>query len=240
MKMFAHRRRPVVVLVLALASLCAAGAKQRPVPIANVNPTVTISVDAALNRHPIDPRIYGVAFADPAKFVDLGITINRWGGNAVSRHNWFNNTTNRAKDYYFENQPDAVTTPGTENTPGQAADDFIGPTLATADVIMTIPMMGMLPFDRAIRCGYLVSKYSLSGCCRNIDAQHNCGDGRHITDYDPKIFNYRRLKGVNDPLDTSQTYDSSHQGLWVQHMIDTHKTVMHPNGVRYYALDNEP
>ena len=89
------RRRPAVLLLLALASLSLTGAGRSRAPVAHVNPAVTINVDAATNRHPIDPRIYGVAFADPAKFADLGVTINRWGGNATSRHNWEINTTNR-------------------------------------------------------------------------------------------------------------------------------------------------
>jgi len=32
----------------------------------STNAPVTINVDASRNRHPIDPRIYGVAFADSA------------------------------------------------------------------------------------------------------------------------------------------------------------------------------
>ncbi|MGZ4809345.1 MAG: glycoside hydrolase family 44 protein [Thermoanaerobaculia bacterium] len=236
-------RRPALLFALAIASLSLTGAERRYVPVSH-NTAVTITVNAAQNRHPIDPRIYGVAFAKPGTFDGpdaLGFTVNRWGGNATSRHNWLYNTTNRAKDYFFENIPDTVTA-GTELEPGAAGDQFIAPTLdAGVDAIMTIPMMGMLPFDRSIRCGYSVADDGASGCCRNTDFfRPDCGDGRHVTEYDPKIFNYRRLKGINDVSRTTIAYPSSLQGQWVQHMVDTHKVGAHPNGVRYYALDNEP
>jgi len=221
-------RRRTVLIALSVASLSAAGAMRRPVPVPHANPVVTINVDAALNRHPIDPRIYGVAFAKPATFADLGVTINRWGGNATSRHNWEINTTNRAKDYFFENIPDEPAAAA----PGTAADNFIQPTLtAGLDALITIPMMGMLPFDNSIRCGYSVALYGGQGCCDAVDGfRPDCGDGRS---------GGNRLLGINDPADTSVVFPSSHEGNWVQHMVDTHGAAA-SGGVRYYALDNEP
>ena len=117
------------------------------------NVPVSIAVDANQNRHAIDPRIYGVAFADPSRFTDLGVTINRWGGNATSRYNWAFSTANRCKDYYFENQPDPVSSGDGSN--GKSADDFIGPSLAAGvDAVMTIPMMNLLPKERSVLCGF--------------------------------------------------------------------------------------
>jgi hypothetical protein len=196
--------------------------------IPNLNPTVTINVDAAANRHAIDPRIYGVAFADTNALTDLGITINRWGGNAMSRYNWAISTANRCKDFYFENQPDPVSMGDGSN--GKSADDFIGPTLnAGAQPIMTIPMMGLLPKDRTVRCGYSIAKYGAQD-----DYDHgnwpDCGNGKQ---------NNVRMKHVNDPTDTSATYTSAHQGNWIQHLVDTWGAAS-ANGVKYYALDNEP
>ncbi len=217
------------VLALSLSSLFAlAAAPSRRA--ATMNPAATITVDAALNRHAIDPRIYGVAFADSATMTDLSIPLNRWGGNAMSRYNWIISTANRCKDYYFENVPDTVAGDGSN---GQSADQFIQPTLAAGgQPIMTIPMMGLLPKDRSYRCGFSIAKY---GPQNSNDAMNrpDCGDGR------PAGNPNGRLLGVADPFDTAAVYPSSHQGDWIQHNIDTFGPAS-TTGVKYYALDNEP
>jgi Glycoside hydrolase family 44 len=213
----------ILAFTFILASL---GAPVTPVPEAN--PAITINIDAAVKRAPIDPRIYGVAFADTAALTDLGATMNRWGGNAMSRYNWAFSTANRAKDYYFENIPDDVSSGDGSN--GKSADDFIGATRAAgAEPIMTIPMMGLLPKDRSIRCGYLISKYGPQDDA-DFMWRPDCGNGKSAG---------LRLLHVNDPSDTSSVFPSSHQTAWVQHLVDTWGAAS-AGGVRYYSLDNEP
>lgn len=61
---------------------------------------------------PISPLIYGVNFPDQGSYLtDLGITLSRWGGNAVTAYNPFGQFTNAGNDWYFENRvadpPDA-------------------------------------------------------------------------------------------------------------------------------------
>ena len=51
----------------------------------------TVSIDANANKRPIDPRIYGVAFADTASLTDLNAPLNRSGGNTTTRYNWQQN-----------------------------------------------------------------------------------------------------------------------------------------------------
>jgi hypothetical protein len=63
----------------ALALLAASHLKPTP----NLNPAVTINVDAAANRGGIDDRIYGVAFSDAVTIDDLSLPLNRWGGNTT-------------------------------------------------------------------------------------------------------------------------------------------------------------
>jgi hypothetical protein len=212
---------PIRVAVL-LVSFAAAAAGQAS------NPAVVINVDALANRHAIDPRIYGVAFASTAELVDLGATVNRWGGNAMSRYNWEFSTANRAKDYFFENIPDTVSSGDGSN--GKSADDFIGATRAAgAEPVMTIPMMGLLPKDRSIRCGYLISKYGAQDDA-DFEWRPDCGNGKS---------GGARLLHVNDPADTAATYPASHQADWVQHLVDTWGSAAN-GGVHYYSLDNEP
>lgn len=197
-------------------------------PLAAQNAAVTINVDAAAGRRAIDPRIYGSAWANAAQIEEMGLTLNRWGGNAMSRHNWANSTTNRAKDWYFENIPDNVSSGDGSN--GKSADDFIGMTLgAGAQPVMTIPLMGLLPKDRVVRCSYSIVKY---GAQDDADwAWHpDCGNGKS---------GGQRLLGINDPLDTAAVFGVAHQENWVQHMIDTWGSASE-GGVKYYSLDNEP
>jgi hypothetical protein len=197
--------------------------------VAEANPAITINVDAAVNRYPIDPRIYGVAWApNTATLTDLGATMNRWGGNAMSRYNWAFSTANRCKDYYFENIPDNVSSGDGSN--GKSADDFIAFTKAAgAEPVMTIPMMGLLPKDRSIRCGYLISKYGPQDDA-DWEWRPDCGNGKRGD---------MRMRYENDPADTAALYPSSHQIDWIEHLKTTWGTASN-NGVRYYSLDNEP
>ena len=74
------------------------------------NPPVTITVDANLNRHPINPNIYGVAHATTAELNDLNSPLNRNGGNNTTRYNWQLNADNRGNDWYFESIGDGSAT----------------------------------------------------------------------------------------------------------------------------------
>ncbi|MFA6958425.1 MAG: glycoside hydrolase family 44 protein [Thermoanaerobaculia bacterium] len=198
-----------------------------------VNTPVTVNVDATANVHAIDERIYGAAFADAAAISDLGITLNRWGGNAMSRYNWAISTANRCKDYYFYNIPDGVSGDGSN---GESADDFIGMTRgAGAQPVMTIPLMSLLPKDRVKRCSYPQSIYPVQEAF--ITDEITCGNGRS-PDGNPNADGPRILT-LPDPNNIAATYPASHQGDWVQHMIDTWGDAA-SGGMTYYSLDNEP
>ena len=104
-----------------------------------VNPVV-ISVDAALNQRPINPMIYGVAFATSTQLNDLNAPLHRSGGNAESRYNWQINAHNRAADWYFQSLADSPATAGAE------ADEHIAASLAGgADPMITMPLLGWAP-----------------------------------------------------------------------------------------------
>jgi hypothetical protein len=54
----------VCVALVALAVVAAAIVSVRHAQ----DPGVTVSIDAAANRHPISPQVYGLAYADPVAF----------------------------------------------------------------------------------------------------------------------------------------------------------------------------
>src|SRR5438046_9574993 len=58
------------------------------VSVAHAGAAITVTVDANANRHSIDARIYGVAWADGATIKDLSIPLHRCVGDAMSRYNW--------------------------------------------------------------------------------------------------------------------------------------------------------
>ena len=87
------RRHSVLLSILATvaaAYLCAQ------------NPATTVSVDAAANRHPIHPYIYGIAYGDAQDMKALNAPLNRWGGNSTTRYNWQIDAHSAAADWYFE------------------------------------------------------------------------------------------------------------------------------------------
>jgi Glycoside hydrolase family 44 len=197
-------------------------------PAFGANPPITITVDANADRHAIDPRIYGSSWATAAQIQNMGLSLNRWGGNAMSRYNWIYSTANRCKDYYFFNIPDNVSSGDGSN--GKSADDFIGLTRnAGAEPVMTIPMLALLPKDRSKRCSFPKSTHPNQDEFSNPAWEPiDCGNGK---------INGTRILGVPDPNNISTAYPLSHQGDWVQHMIDTWGTGA--NGIRHYSLDNE-
>src|SRR5437868_6816849 len=76
-------------------------------PLNAQNGATTISVDGNANRHAINPKVYGVAYADTPTLADLNVPLNRSGGNNTSRYNWNLNADNRGSDWYFESIGDS-------------------------------------------------------------------------------------------------------------------------------------
>ena len=74
--------------------------------------SVTVSVDVAANRRPINPGIYGVAYATTAQLQDLNAPLHRYGGNNTSRYNWQLNADNRGQDWYFQSIGESSATAG--------------------------------------------------------------------------------------------------------------------------------
>ena len=224
---FVHHTRSLLAVAVLAVSLRPALAD---------NPPITVNVDATANVHAIDSRIYGASWASATEITALGLTLNRWGGNAMSRYNWIYSTANRCKDYFFFNIPDSVAGDGSN---GESADAFIGLTRgAGAQPVMTIPMLSLLPKDRTERCSFPQSDFPTQEVFSNpawepiVCGNGRSPDGNGIDGDGPRIIT------VPDPSNISTTYPASHQGDWVQHMINTWGAA--PAGMRYYSLDNEP
>src|SRR2546421_281422 len=143
-----------MVLALGLLITILASAAFRP---GTQNTVVEIKVDAAANRHKIDPRIYGLAYATPAQLRDLRAPTNRMGGNNTSRYNWKQNADNRANDWFFESIPDASA------APAERGDTFIANSRSGgAEPMLTIPMLDWIAKvgpNREKLASFSVAKY---------------------------------------------------------------------------------
>jgi PKD repeat protein len=191
------------------------------------NPTATVTVDAALNRHPIDPRVYGIAYGATAELSDLNVPLNRYGGNNASRYNWQLNADNRDQDWYFESIGD------TSAVAGERGDTFISTTQAGgARAMITIPMLDWLAklgVNRSKLASFSQSKY---GAQTGSDSQWFPDAGNGILK-----SNGQNVIG-NDPNDANAASNSALQQQWVQHITAAFGLAT-ASAPRYYILDNE-
>lgn len=212
----------ITSIVLALAHI----------PSSQAQTKLVLSVDASANRKPISPLIYGMNFPDQQLIQELGLTVQRRGGNATTRYNWQNDFYNTGSDWFFENiaseNPDRSTLPN-----GSAADRFVEQGQAMAiQSLMVVPLIGYVAKDSSLQhpfaCGFKVSSY---GAQQHVDPYDtNCGNGIHSNG--SPITN-------NNPADTSIAVGPDFVKAWVQHLVQRYGRA-DAGGLRFYNLDNEP
>lgn len=190
---------------------------------------ITLAIDVTAGQHAISPYIYGMSWADAKLAADLSLPVNRWGGNAVTRYNWQNDTSNHASDWYFENIPNDNAHP--ENLPdGSSSDLFVEQNKSTGtQTLLTVPLIGWTPASRSKACGFSVKKY---GAQASVDPwMSDCGNGL-------KTDGVTKITG-NNPADTSTAITPVFVQAWMSHLSGRYGTAAN-GGVRFYDLDNEP
>jgi hypothetical protein len=186
---------------------------------------MTIEIDAAAARHPISPLIYGASFASAAVARDLGLALDRSGGDSASLYNWRAEYRGAGRDWFFESLAVAPT------ETAQYGHRFVDLARAGgAEPIITVPMTGWAA--RAANGGKLaafsIAKY---GPQFSRDSQWfpDAGDGR-------------RLYGLpitgNDPLDAAIRTTPADTQAFLADLVARFGPAAR-GGVRYYALDNE-
>ncbi|HEY2786730.1 MAG TPA: glycoside hydrolase family 44 protein, partial [Fimbriiglobus sp.] len=195
------------------------------VPLENrLAPAVTVTVDATANVHPIDPLIYGTAYATSAQLSDLNIPLNRDGGNASDTYSFQQDATNHGNDWYFESIAS-----GSGN--GQGMDAFVSDALAGG----AQPSLTLNLFDWAAKNAVSSTLGSFPvnvyGPQQGVDPYNtNLGNGvtaggQNITDTNPGL----------DYVANSPAFEQ----VWIQHLIATFGDSQH-GGVQYYTMGNEP
>jgi len=180
-----------------------------------------LSVDASADRHPISPHIYGMNFTDEDLGDELALSVRRWGGNATTRYNWQNDTSNRASDWFFKNIPNPNPNAGALPN-GSSSDQFVEQDRRTGTAtILTAPLIGWTPKARAVACGFSVAKY---GAQQSVDPWNSdCGNGIRT--------NGSTITG-NDPTDTSVAITPAFVQGWVAHVVARYGTAA-AGGVRF-------
>lgn len=188
---------------------------------------ITIAVDAAANRRPINPNIYGVAHATTAQLADLNSPLNRNGGNNTTRYNWQQNADNRGNDWYYQSIADSSA------TPGERGDTFIANAkAANAQAMLTIPLIDWVAKvgpNRGKLASFSIAKY---GAQTGNDSQWMPDAGNGVR------TNGQFVTG-NDPNDANTPSTAAFQQQWVQRLVTRWGTTAN-GGLRYYVLDNEP
>lgn len=197
-----------------------------------------INIEVEINPQPtnrqISPLIYGVAVADEEYLREIGATVNRWGGNQVTRHNWEINASNSGGDWHFAN----VSHGWPKEAPGAAVDTFIRATQAvSATALLTIPTIGYVAKDGDTRT-------------RSQEVPAHGGaplqpNSEQIMGYDPRANQQTTsiksfpVKGRSfaDPPDL--TDNAVYQDEWVNHLVKTFGPA-DQGGLQFFALDNEP
>jgi hypothetical protein len=125
--------------------------------------TITVA-----NKRVISPLIYGVNFPTDANYIKtIGVTVSRWGGNAVTAYNPNGDFTNAGNDWFFENRMAGP----------PSADGWIGWTRAAGSKSMvSIPALDWVAKD-ATSYSYPVSVYPNQS---NTDPyNHVAGNGQY-------------------------------------------------------------
>ncbi|MEM7324479.1 MAG: glycoside hydrolase family 44 protein, partial [Actinomycetota bacterium] len=179
--------------------------------------------------HPISEGIYGMNFASNAVREELGVTVNRWGGNSTERFNHEIATTNAAADWYFMNNPDEMGADHTFENENQADG---------TETIMTLPMLGWVAKNREANCSY--PTVDVLGPGTNAGPQ----DGQEPHWLNPQLLCGNGTVGGTplggaDPTITSRAADENFAADWVRHLVATHGDAA-SGGVETYALGNEP
>lgn len=193
----------------------------------------SLTVDAGAARHAISPLIYGMNSyrqSDPdheslkvAKAVRL--TLDRWGGDGVTRYNYKLDISNHAAHWFYENVPNANRQyPDVSEFNTQVMDDRA----SGARTMGTVPVMGWVARSRTRAGSFSVAKY---GPQQKTDPYwRDFGNG--VRPDGTKIVD-------NDPTDTCMPVDASWTQGWVQYLVKKFGDAAH-GGVAIYSLDNEP
>ena len=144
----------------------------------------TLTVDAGADRRAISDDIYGMNFADPALAAEIGLPVNRFGGNTTDSYNWQLGSWNTGNDWYFEDTASCwddahgwCGNPAT-HTARKHLEQLDADRARGTRSLLTVPMMGWVAKDAATArptCAFPRSRFAVQD---GFDPYWNdCGNG---------------------------------------------------------------
>ena len=190
---------------------------------------VTVAIDVAQSRRPINPNVYGVAYATPAQLADLNAPLNRYGGNNTTRYNWQINADNRGQDLVLPEHP------GSQRHGRQARRRLHhrrqerGRSASADHSRQSAGSRAWTPIGRSWRATPSPSTGRRPG---------TTGSGFPMPATASALAMAPRSRGTIRPMPTPRTTRRSQRG-WINHLV-TRWGVAANGGLKYYILDNEP
>lgn len=221
--MYTFRRSSAIAFAVPLFIIALQGTAQQSAPL-------SLIVDAAVDRHPIDPNVYGIQQGglDPAFAREIKLPNTRWGGDNTTRYNWQVDSSNDGGDFYFLGGNGEATP-----IPGAQVDTIISNFRPSGtSTLITIPIIPYINSTSQYTCSYRVSVYGPQQATNpyfQLPNGDQCGNG--IAPNGDQI------------LDTNIYYnhidnDPSIQAAWIDHLKS--KFGEGATGAHYFQLDNEP
>ncbi len=198
-----------------------------------------LAVDGTAMRRPISPDIYGVTiFWNPAASnyaalrtfaQQIGLPVNRYGGDGTTRYNWSVDSSNAGSDWYF------VAGNGQSNpTPSASVDSIVGIDRAVkSKSVITVPIIDYINNAAPYHCSYPQSVYPNQQSYNPYVHPNgdNCGSGVSAA-----TGQYVPDTNIGATDISNQT---SIQQAWVRHFVQNFGRGA-SGGVGIYELDNEP
>jgi hypothetical protein len=197
------------------------------------DPGPTLSVDAAADRHPISPLIYGMAYPDAALAREIRLPLNRWGGDGTTRYNWQVDSSNAGDDWSF------MAGGNDHPTPSGGPDALVAAAQADGGrVLLTVPIIDYVNKATSFDCTFPVSLFGPQQKVNPyvhpvVNGQRtDAGNGRRPdgTPLTPTVEQILRVHLPNTP---------ELQRGWIRHLVAKFGTAAR-GGVPLYEMDNEP
>jgi hypothetical protein len=180
---------------------------------------VTYTVSTEQSRAAISPYIYGYNFDHVSA---QNLTVRRMGGNRMTGYNWENNYSNAGNDWYHSSDEymSSYIPAAQRETPGKVMTDFIDTDLAAGQAsVITLQMAGYVAADK-------------NGTVLETEAAPSARWKQVI---------YKKNAPFCNPAGSpDKTNSYVYMDELVNYFVTRYGNASTANGVKFYALDNEP
>ena len=188
-------------------------------PVAYGDVSVTYTINTETGQAPISPDIYGYNFDN---VTGDNLTVRRMGGNRLTGYNWENNFSNAGSDWYHhsDNYMSSYLPTNQQQIPGKVMYDFHDESLINnQQSIITLQMAGYVAADGD----------------GTVEESETAPSDR----WEEVVF--QKPTAFCNPAGNPDTTDGTvYMDEFVNYMVSEFGDASTADGVKYYALDNEP